>query len=476
VKSTVEQLSPTRIKINVEVPFDELKPNFDRAYKKLAQQVNIPGFRRGKAPARILENRLGRGAVLDEVVNEAIPVKYSEAISAEEVRPIGRPEIEVTELADGQQLAFTAEVDVRPHIELPDASQIAVEVDDVSVSDEDVTEQLDNLRARFGTLKGVERAAQKDDFVVVDLSAEVDGTAIEEAATTGLSYQIGSGGLVEGIDEALTGLSADESATFTTQLVAGDHANQEATVTATVTAVKERELPEADDEFAQLASEFDTLDELTGDLRKRIGEAKRVQQATQAREKMLEKLIEITEVPLPESVVDAEVEVRQHDAIHAFDHNDQAFEGWLTEQGKTREEFDADTRKGAEQSVKVQLLLDAVGDAEELSVNDMELTQHIVREAQRFNVSPEDYLKRTQEANQLGAVYADVRRSKALVTLLRQITVTSESGETVDLKELLGTEDEESAELEEGAETSAQAEGSGEDSDGAEREPAESKS
>ena len=441
MKSTVEQLSPTRVKLNVEVPFDELKPNFDRAYRKLAQQVRIPGFRPGKAPARILETRLGRGVVLDEVVNEAIPAKYSEAVTAEEVRPLGRPDIEVTELKDGEQLAFTAEVDVRPSIELPDVNQIAVTVDDVEVSDEEVTEQLDALRARFGTLTGVDRPAVKDDFVVIDLSATVDGDQIEDATTTGLSYQIGSGGLVEGIDEALTGMSAEESKTFTTKLVAGEYAERDVEVTVKVTAVKERELPEADDEFAQLGSEFDTLDELTADLRERIGQAKRMQQAAQARDKVLETLLERTEVPLPESVLAAELEVRNHDAIHSFDHDEERFAEWLREQGRTREEFDADARADAERSVKTQLVLDAVADAEEVSVTEMELTQQIVAQAQRFGISPEEFLQRTQQAGQLGAVYADVRRGKALAEVVRQATVTDASGAQVDLSEFLGEPD-----------------------------------
>jgi trigger factor len=451
VKSTVEQLSPTRVKLNVEVPFDELKPNFDRAYRKLAQQVRIPGFRPGKAPARILEARLGRAVVLDEVVNEAIPAKYGEAVTAEEVRPLGRPEIEVTELKDGEQLAFTAEVDVRPAIELPDPSTISVTVDSVEVTDEDVAAQLDALRARFGTLTGVDRPAEKDDFVQIDLSAAVDGEPVEEAATTGLSYQVGSGGLVEGIDEAVTGMSAGETRTFTTTLVAGEYADREAEVTVRVTAVKERELPEADDEFAQLASEFDTLDELRADLRERLANAKRMQQAAEARDKVLEAFLAATEVPLPDSVVAAELEVRRHDAVHVFDHDEQKFNEWLTEQGKSREEFDAESKAQAEQSVRTQLALDAVADAEQVGVTDMELTQQIVAQAQRFGISPEEYLRRTQEAGQLGAVYADVRRGKALASLVRRATVTDESGANVDLSEFLGPANDTSDEADEAA-------------------------
>ncbi|GEL22676.1 trigger factor [Pseudonocardia sulfidoxydans NBRC 16205] len=451
MKSTVEHLSPTRVRINVEVPFDELKPDFDRAYKKIAQQVRIPGFRQGKAPARILEARLGRGVVLDEVVNGAIPGKYSEAVTAsEKVTPIGQPEIEVTEIADGEKLTFTAEVDVRPEITLPDLDGVTVAVDDVSVTDEQVTEQLDSLRARFGTLTGVERAAANDDFVQIDLAASVDGKEIEEAATTGFSYQVGQGGLIDGIDEAITGLSAGESKTFTSTLVAGEYADKDAEVTVTVTAVKERSLPDADDEFAQLASEFDTLDELTTDLKERLGRVRRMEQVTQARDKVLDAIVDATEVPLPESVVNAEVESTLHDAVHAFDHDEDKFAEFLKTQDKTREEFDAEARAEAEKSVKVRLILDALADAEEVSVSDQELTERIVYQAQQYGMSPDEFVQRIQQSGQLGAIYSDVRRSKALIVAVRAATVTDEAGAAVDLSDLLGPADDEAPEVVEG--------------------------
>jgi trigger factor len=447
VKSTVERLSPTRVRINVEVPFDELKPDFDRAYRKIAQQVKVPGFRPGKAPARVIEARVGRGPILDEVVNAAIPTKYSEAVSSseEQLTPIGRPDIEVTEIADGEHLSFTAEVDVRPQITLPALDSIAVTVDDVATSDADVDEQLDNLRARFGTLTGVDRAAAADDFVLIDLSAEVDGKPVEEAQTTGFSYQVGQGGLIDGIDEAITGLSEGEEKVFTTKLVAGEFADQDADVTVKVTAVKERQLPDLDDEFAQLASEFDTLEELTDDLRTRLGRVKRMEQVTQARDKVLDALVEATEVPLPESVVDAEIESTVHDAIHQFDHDEDKFAEFLGTQGKTREEFDTETRDEAEKSVRTRLVLDALADSEQVSVNDQELTERIVFQAQQYQMPPEEFVRRIQEAGQLGAIYADVRRSKALILAVRDATVTDESGAVVDMSDLIGEETDEAA-------------------------------
>jgi trigger factor len=447
VKSTVERLSPTRVRINVEVPFDELKPDFDRAYKKIAQQVRVPGFRPGKVPARIIEARLGRGVVLEEVVNGAVPAKYSEAItSAEDLTPIGRPDIEVTEIADGDKLSFKAEVDVRPQIDLPDLTSLSVSVDDVEVGDDDVQEQLENLRARFGTLAGVERPAQEDDFVLVDLSATVDGEPVEDATTTGFSYQVGQGGLIDGIDEAITGLSADEERTFTTKLVAGEYADRDAEVTVKVTAVKERQLPEADDEFAQLASEFDTLDELTADLRERLGRVRRMEQVTQARDKVLDALVEATDVPLPETVVQAEIDSTLHDAVHPFEHDEAKFEEFLVSQGRTREQFDTETKEAAEKSVRTRLVLDALADREKTTVSEEELTERIVFQAQQYQMQPEEFVRRIQEAGQLGAVYSDVRRSKALIAAVRAATVTDASGSVVDMSDLLGADEEEDAE------------------------------
>jgi trigger factor len=469
VKSTVERLSPTRVRINVEVPFDELKPDFDRAYKKIAQQVSVPGFRKGKVPARIIEARLGRGVVLDEVVNAAVPTKYSEAVSAseEKVNPIGRPDIEVTEIADGEHLSFTAEVDVRPELTLPELAGLTVTVDDVEIDEADVDEQLESLRARFGTLTGVERAAGDDDFVLIDLSATVDGKPVEEATTSGFSYQVGQGGLIDGLDEAIRGLSADEEKTFTSTLVAGEYAGKDAEITVKVTAVKERVLPEADDEFAQLASEFDTLEELTADLSERLGRMKRMEQVTQARDKVLEALVDGTEVPLPESIVAAEVDSTTHDAIHGFEHDEDKFAEFLESEGRSREQFDTETRTEAEKSVRTRLVLDALADAEQVSVNDQELTERIVYQAQQYRMQPEEFVRRIQEAGQLGAIYADVRRTKALITAVRAATVTDASGAAVDLSDLLGDDSDDVQVTEvpgEVVETEAVAEESGTDS------------
>ncbi|GEM32783.1 trigger factor [Nocardia neocaledoniensis NBRC 108232] len=438
MKSTVEQLSPTRVRINVEVPFEELKPDFDKAYKALAQQVRIPGFRPGKAPAKLIETRVGRGAVLEQVVNDALPARYAEAVQATEVKVIGQPEIEITKIEDGDELAFTAEVDVRPEIALPDYSGLEVTVDSFTIEDADIEQQLTSLRQRFGTLTGVERAVQDGDFVSIDLSATVDGEDVPEAATTGLSHEVGSGQLIEGLDEAVTGLKAGESAEFTSTLVAGEHAGKEAVITVTVQSVKERELPEADDEFAQLASEFDTIDELKEDLKGRVERSKKVEQAGQIRDKVLDTLLETVEVPLPEAVVKAEVDAVLHDAVHGFDHDEAKLAEALEAQGSSREEFDKDTQEAAEKSVKTQLLLDAIAEAEGTQVGQQELTERILFQAQRYGMSPEQFIQQVQQAGQLGAVFADVRRGKALAGVVGQVKVTDSDGNVVDTTEMFG--------------------------------------
>ena len=440
MKSTVENLNPTRVKLTVEVPFDELKPHFDRAYKALAGQVNIPGFRRGKVPAKILDARLGRGTILTEVVNEAVPAKYNEAVGEAKLDVMGQPDIEVTRIDDGDALAFTAEVDVRPEITLPAIGDISVTVDDVQVADSDIDEQIEALRDRFATTVPAERAAVDGDLVTVDLVAEVDGEALDEAATEGLSYRVGAGDLVDGIDEAITGLSAGESRTFSTKLVAGTYAGQDAEVTVTVQSVQDRTLPEVDDEFAQLASEFDTVEELRADLAEKIRRVKNREQGVAARDKVLDALLEVTDVPAPEGIVNAEFESRAHDAVHAFDHSEDALNAHLEREGQTREEFDAELRASATRAVRAQLLLDALAEANQVGVDQNEFTERVLFNAQRLGVSPDEYFQRLQEGNQLAAIFAEVRRGKALAQAVEQATVTNSAGDVLDVAELFGLE------------------------------------
>ncbi|OHT86833.1 trigger factor [Mycobacteroides saopaulense] len=438
MKSTVEKLSPTRVRINVEVPFAELEPDFSKAYKELAQQVRLPGFRPGKAPAKLLEARVGRAAVLEQVVNSALPARYSEAVTASDVKPLGQPEIEVTKIEDGQELTFTAEVDVRPEIELPDLSTVAVTVEPVTVEDSEVEAELDSLRARFGTLKGVERAAENGDFVSIDLSATVDGKEVEEAATTGLSHEIGSGQLIDGLDEAIIGLKADEEKTFTTKLAAGEFAGQDAEVTVKVGSIKERELPAADDDFAQLASEFDTIGELKESLAEQVKGRKRIAQADEIRDETITALLDKIEIPVPEKILEEQIGNSLHEAVHGLDHNEERLNELLVEQGTSREEFDKDMRESATKSIKTELLLDVIADKFDINVDQQDLTERLVLMSRQYGIEPQQLIQYLTQQQQLPGLYVDVRRGKAIAEVIRQAKVTDSTGADVDVDAVLG--------------------------------------
>ena len=436
MKSDLETLNPTRVKLTVEVPFEELKPSLDAAYRKIGAQVTIPGFRKGKVPPRVIDQRFGRATVLDEAVNEALPKFYGEALEANDVSPLGQPEVDVTSFEDGQQLTFTAEVDVRPDFDLPDYDGLEVTVDDADVSDAEVDEQLDGLRERFATLTGVDRAAADGDFVSIDLSASVGGEAVDDLTAKGLSYQVGQGSLLDGLDEAITGLAAGEKADFPTALVGGDHAGEEATVTVEVKSVKERELPELDDDFAQTASEFDTLDELRADVRTRVEGMKAVQQGVQARDRVLEAMLAKVEIPLPEGVIKAEIESRNHNLAHQLEAASMTKADFLAAEGQSEEEFDADIDQRTRGAMTAQFVLDKVVEKEQLSVNEAELTQHILRTASRYGMGPDQFAQQVVQAGQVPVLVSEVVRGKALALVLERAKVVDESGRPVDLEAL----------------------------------------
>lgn len=465
MKSTVEKLSPTRVRINVEVPFTELEPDFDRAFAQLAKQVRLPGFRPGKAPRKLLEARVGREAMLDQVVSDALPGRYSEAVTSSEVQPLGQPDIEITNKEYGEDLTFTAEVDIRPEIELPDLSTLTVTVDPIEVTDEEVDAELQSLRARFGTLKGVERAAENGDFVSIDLSATVDGKELPDAATEGLSHEVGSGQLIDGLDEAIVGLKEGETRVFTTKLAAGEHAGEDAQVTVTVKSVKERELPEPDDEFAQLASEFDTIDELKESLVEQVRRTKRVQQAEQIRDKVLETLLEQVEVPLPEKVVQAQIDDALHNAIHGLDHDEERLAEALEAQGSSREEFDADNRSNAEKAVKTQLLVDAIADKLDVQVGQNDITERLMLMSQQYGLQPQQLIQSLQQNNQLPALFADVRRGLALAAVVEGANVTDSDGNVIDTTEFFGRSDAQTEEAPDEASEAAEPEADEESAD-----------
>ncbi len=436
MKSAVETLSPTRAKLTVEVPFEELKPSLDKAYKKIAGQINVPGFRRGKVPPMVIDRQVGRGAVLDEAINEALPQFYTEALQANELQPLAQPEIDITRLEDNATLEFTAEVDIRPEIELPEYTGLEASVEDAEVTDQDVEEQVQALRERFASLSEVERAAADGDFVVMDLVARKDGEVVEGAELSGMSYQVGKGGMLDGLDEALTGLTAGQNATFTSQLVGGDVAGEDVEVEVTVSAVKEQDLPELDDDFAQTASEFDTVDELTEDVRARLSRGKRLEQAAAARDAVLEKLLDLVDVPLPDAVVDSELQARREQIEQQLAMAGMTMEQYLDSEKQTVDEFEADLEKRVRDAVAAQFVLDQVARAEKIGVNEGELQAHLMQRAQQSGQNPQEFIQHMLEHDHIPEMVSEVVRGKALATIVEAAEVTDASGNHVELKNL----------------------------------------
>ena len=418
MKSTVETLSPTRVRLDIEVEFSEMSSHVADAYKKVATQVNIPGFRKGKVPAAMIDQRVGRGTVLDEAINAALPDFYGKAAREHSVAVLGRPVVDVKEFVDNEKLLFTVEVDVRPDVKLPDFSTITIEVDDLVVSDANVDEQVEELRKRFGTLTTVERAVAQGDFATLDMDAFINGKSVDGGQANDISYEVGSDRMIDGLDDVLIGMSVGETKKFETQLV-GQAEGEKGEVEVTVKAVKERELPPVDDAFAKLASEFDTLAELKADFVVRLGRVKKMEQGTQARDLLVEKLLADLDIPVPESLVELEVadhlegEGRSEDAEH-------------------RAEVDGQVRS----SLKSDFLLDAIVQAEDIQITEMELTEYLVRTSQRYGMAPEQFAQELQKAGQIAQLVSEVTRAKALASVLERITVKDASGNVIDLEAL----------------------------------------
>ncbi|AFM07905.2 trigger factor [Corynebacterium pseudotuberculosis] len=446
MKSSVEKLSDTRVKLNVEVPFEELKSEIDQAYKALAQQINIPGFRRGKAPRQLIDARIGRGPVLEQVVNDMLPARYQQACEENELVVLGQPAIDITKIEDNDVVEFTAEVDIRPEITVPDFAGFNVEVPALKVDEEAVDAEIDRLRERFGELKDTKRKLKTNDFATIDLAASVDGEAIEEAATEGMSYQVGAGDLIDGLDTALRGLKTGESAEFTTTLQAGEYAGKEATVTVTVQQTKERKLPEVDEEFVQMASEFDTVEELRESVTAQVEEKAKAAQATAIRDEVLKVALAESTFELPEGVVNEQVEAQLHQLLGQLAHDEAALNAALEAQGTTREDFDAENRKNSEEAVRTQLFLDSLAEQETPEVSQQELTDHILFTAQSYGMDPNQFVAQLQQTGQIANLFSDVRRGKALAAAICRVSVKDEDGNVVDPSQYFGEEEAEASE------------------------------
>jgi len=418
VKSAVETISATRVRISIDVDFTDLEPHIKGAYQSISERIVIPGFRKGKVPRAMIDQRVGRGAVLDEAINNALPDFYTQAARENDVLVVGRPTVDIKELKDNELVKFEVEVDVRPEIKLPDFSKIEISVDDVAVADKDVEDQIEALRIRFGTLTTVEKDASSGDFVSIDLVARVDGKDVEGGSANNISYEVGSNRMIDGLDAALEGMKVDETKTFNTQLV-GMQEGETGEVEVTLKAVKKRELPELNDEFAKLASEFETLKELEADVRERLKRLKAMEQGAQARDNLLKLLLDTVEIPVPENLVSDEV----HDHLEK--------ENRLEDETHRKEVTEEITR-----SVRGDFLLDAIVKAEEVQVSEAELTEYLIRTAARYQMTPDQFAQQITQAGQVATLMAEVARTKGLAIALERVKVKDASGNVVDLSAL----------------------------------------
>lgn len=434
--STVEQLSPSRVKLTVEIPFTDLKPLLDKAYKEIAQQVTIPGFRKGKVPPMVIDQRFGRGMVLQEAINEALPTAYGKAVEEAKVVPLGEPDVEVTRLEDGEVVEFTAEVDIRPDFEVPAFAGLTATVDALPELEADVSERIELLRARFATTTEVDRPGAVDDVVTIDLVGSRDGEVLPDATAEGITYRIGSGGMLDGLDDAVTGLSAGESAEFSSTLVGGPFEGESADIKVTVTKVSERHLPEVDDEFAAMVSEFDTVEEMRADLAKHAAEAARLEQAAQGRDRVLEALIAAADFDVPERVLAAEVAARREQVTDQLKSAGLTLERYLEqaqEEARTVEEFWAQMEANTQRGLKAQLLLDKIADDNEIGVDQADLSELLVRKAAQNNTTPEREAQHMMEHDHVSAWMQEIRRNKAMALVASEASVVDSAGNAVDI-------------------------------------------
>jgi len=424
VKTTVEKLTPTRVKLNISVTPDELKPSIAHAYEHIGSQVNIPGFRKGKVPPQLIDQRVGREEVLNHAVSDGLDKFYRLAVTEENIRVLGRPEADIKtwpEVKDfSGDLELTVEVDVRPEFTLPKLDGLKLTVDAVEVSADDVKDELDALRSRFGTLVTVERPAKKGDFAQLDLIAKIGETEVDSA--TSISYEVGSGELIEGIDEALDSLSAGESTTFESVLLGGDHEGETALINVTLLAVKERELPEADDDFAQIASQFDTIKELKADIKEQVERSKAFGQGAQARDQIVDELLKSVEIPVPPKLVE--------DEVHRHLENENRLED---------DAHRAEVTESSEKTFRTQILLDSIVEAEEVKVTQNELTTYLVQGAAQYGMEPGEFIQVLDKNGQIPGMIAEVARVKALAVVLDKAKVVDSKGKDVDVSAFTAT-------------------------------------
>jgi trigger factor len=416
LKTNVEKLNPTRVKLTITVDQTDFKPALDAAYKTVSQQVNIPGFRKGKVPSSVLDQRVGKDMILAQAINDGMDDFYRQALTKEKLIPLGTPQADVkqapTSAEPNLDLIIELEVEVRPEFKLPEYKGLKIKVDALKVAKLDIETELDALRGRFGTLKTVDRPAARGDFTSIDLTAQIDGKNIDTASD--ISYEIGSGQLLDGIDEALETLTAGETTTFRSKLAGGDLVGQEAEVTVTLNAVKERELPKADDEFAQLASEFDTIEDLKKNIEAQLEVTLARKQILQARDLIIDQLLEKAKIPVSAEAVGREVESH--------------LEG---EGRQADDEHRKEVTEETEKNFRTQVLLDAVSEAEAIKVEDQELIEYLAFASRNYGMEPNEFIKQVASAGQVPAFVGELTRRKAVDALVAAAEIVDSKGNKI---------------------------------------------
>ncbi len=428
--TTIEETDKHTVKMTVEVPTDRVGKDLDAAYRRVAQQVKVPGFRKGKAPRQVIDAQVGRDAVVAEFLEDAVPVYYREAIREYELAPITDPDISLEPIEEGKPLVFTATVEVRPRLQLEESEYrgIRVERPSTEVTDAEIDEVLDRLRDRFAELEPVSRPAKEGDYAVIDLRASIHGQEIPEATRPDYLYEVGSGAFVDDLDKDLAGKRAGEILKFNATLPErfGERAGQEVSFQVLVKEVKAKRLPAADDAFAKTASEFDTLAELRDGLREQLGQNKERAADAAVRDRALEALIDKVDVDLPDTLVDEETEHRVRHAQERAEAAGLTLQQILDAQGLDELRFRADARSHALRAIKADLVLEAVARREEIQVSAEEIGGEIAALASSLGRDPKDVAKQLERTGQVVTLAGDIIRSKALDSIVEHADIVSE--------------------------------------------------
>lgn len=425
MKTSVERVDEVSVKLTVTVEPKKVKQAMDRAAREMAKNVNIPGFRPGKAPRRLIEQRFGEGSIAQQALESSLSGWYVEALETEELHPVAQPEVDVDKFDEADGCEFTADIQVRPVFELPPHEGLDLTFPDWDVADADVTAQVDELRGRFAEVDEVERACANGDFCTIDLDVSVDGEKIEDARVEDALYEVGSGGVTPSLDEAILGHSAGDVFSYTDTLPDGfpEHPGAEAEFTITVKDVREKTLPELDDDFAITASEFETIEELQADVRRNLLRRSISEAQQTVRDQLLEAYLVTVETPLPPAMLSEFVDQRRASVQAQAEQFGMELDALLEAQGHSREQWETEAMENAQLTVKGQLVLDALAEKLEIDVTPQDLDFEIFRHSQMQGKTPEEIAQQIVQNNAVGTLAGDALRRKAITAMLESANI-----------------------------------------------------